>query len=208
MIRPYNKSYLHDVMRNMADLFDISINQEGLSPKDFTSIFLESRVPTAIEKGNPTYLCGKTALEMLIEIIKENRDYETVPMDRSREYWAGWVLAFAQWSLNKSFKEILSLVDLNTLISLYNPYHEAPLEKTVCYIASKFPSETALKRIRQSRNITQEDLSLLSGVNIRNIRSYEQKNNSINKASGDTLFSLAKALGCSIEDLLEFDFEK
>jgi hypothetical protein len=43
----------------------------------------------------------------------------------------------------------------------------------------------------------------LSGLNIRSIRSYEQGQNDLSKAQGDTLLMLAKALNCTIEDLLK-----
>jgi len=32
---------------------------------------------------------------------------------------------------------------------------------------------------------------------------YEQRRNDINKAQSETLYKIAKVLGCSIEDLLE-----
>jgi DNA-binding Xre family transcriptional regulator len=32
---------------------------------------------------------------------------------------------------------------------------------------------------------------------------YEQRNKNINKASADTLLSLSRVLGCTIEDLIE-----
>lgn len=32
---------------------------------------------------------------------------------------------------------------------------------------------------------------------------YEQRNKNINKASADTMYSITKALGCTIEDLIE-----
>ena len=74
--------------------------------------------------------------------------------------------------------------------------------KTIEKIKNCFPSIPALKIIRQKRNLTQEELALLSGVNIRSIRSYEQKDNDILKAQGDTLQKLAKTLDCTIEELL------
>ncbi|MCI9182301.1 MAG: helix-turn-helix domain-containing protein [Acholeplasmatales bacterium] len=44
---------------------------------------------------------------------------------------------------------------------------------------------------------------MLSGLNIRSIRSYEQGQNELSKAQGDTLLMLAKTLDCTIEDLLK-----
>ena len=88
------------------------------------------------------------------------------------------------------------------LVAMYYPYHEADEMKTIEKIKACFPLVSALKVIRQKRKLTQEQLALLSGVNVRSIRSYEQGDNDISKAQGDTLLMLAKALDCTIEDLL------
>ena len=60
-----------------------------------------------------------------------------------------------------------------------------------------------LKRIREEKNVTQAKLAEASGVNIRMIQHYEQGVKDINKAQGITLNNIAKALECTIEDLLE-----
>ena len=65
-----------------------------------------------------------------------------------------------------------------------------------------FP-ETNLKRIRTTYGCTQAELSKRSGVSLRSIQMYEQRNKNINKASVETIYSLAKVLGCSMEDLIE-----
>ena len=57
--------------------------------------------------------------------------------------------------------------------------------------------------IRKKRKLTQEQLAMLSGVNVRSIRSYEQGDNDILKAQGDTLLMLARALDCTVEELLQ-----
>ena len=60
-----------------------------------------------------------------------------------------------------------------------------------------------LKRIREDKNITQKELSELSGVNIQMIAKYEQGVKDINKAQAITLLRLANTLDCEIEMLLE-----
>jgi len=62
-----------------------------------------------------------------------------------------------------------------------------------------------LKTLRESKNISQGTLAIKSHVPLRTIKAYEQRERNINKASGDILFRLAKALKCNIEDLLEND---
>lgn len=62
-----------------------------------------------------------------------------------------------------------------------------------------------LKRLRTEKHYSQGQLAYISKVNIRTIKAYEQRSRDINKASVDTLYKLATALGCSMEDLLEHD---
>ena len=203
MIHAYNEMYLPVVMKNLAALTDIAINAEGLDADEFGKLFASSDVAKKIEHAFPDMLAGKSAAEMLALILEKDIAYTTVLMDRTPEYWAGWILAKAQWELNKTFSEILSVMSLSSLIALYHPYHEADESKTVDLIRGKFPpKEPALKRIRRERRLTQEQLSILSGVNIRSIRAYEQGDNDLAKAQGETLQMLAHALDCKIEELL------
>lgn len=202
MIHAYNDIYLNSVMHNLAALFDIAINAEGINPDIFADMFANSKIASGIEAGVPDILVGKSATEMLMIILDNEIEYTVVPVDRTPEYWAGWILANAQWYLNKTFKEILSVMPFSMLVSMYYPYHEADEMKTIEKIENCFPSISTLKIIRQKRQLTQEELALLSGVNIRSIRSYEQKDNDILKAQGDTLQKLAKTLDCTIEELL------
>lgn len=59
-----------------------------------------------------------------------------------------------------------------------------------------------LKTIRQSRGFSQSQLAELSGVNVRMIQHYEQGTNDITKAQVATVHQLAKALNCTIEELI------
>lgn len=60
-----------------------------------------------------------------------------------------------------------------------------------------------LKNIRTQRGYNQKQLSEISGVNLRMIQHYEQGVKDINLAQSTTLYKLAQALECSMEDLLE-----
>ena len=64
-------------------------------------------------------------------------------------------------------------------------------------------SETNLKRIRLIYGCSQRELAEMSGVSLRSIQMYEQRNKDINKAQAESLYCLAKGLGCTMEDLLE-----
>ena len=63
--------------------------------------------------------------------------------------------------------------------------------------------KTKLFEIRKARGFTQQQLSKASGVSLRMIQLYEQKQNDISKAQATVVISLAKALGCEVEDLID-----
>ena len=69
-------------------------------------------------------------------------------------------------------------------------------------IRETFP-DTNLRRIRRTYGCSQSELAIHSGVSLRSIQMYEQRNKDINKASAETLLKLSKALGCTMEDLIE-----
>ena len=126
--------------------------------------------------------------------------------DKSPEYWAGWALAYYQWYSARSYREIFKAVSFQELQQMYYTLHEADISKFVDIVNTRikeyFP-DTSLKRLRTTYGCTQAELAQKSGVSLRSIQMYEQRNKDINKASADTLYRLSKALGCTMEDLIE-----
>lgn len=59
-----------------------------------------------------------------------------------------------------------------------------------------------LKKIRESKNISQSEIAKLSGVSVQLIHLYEQKPERIKNAKLITLVKIAKALECSVLDLV------
>ena len=62
-----------------------------------------------------------------------------------------------------------------------------------------------LKRIRHDAGMSQSQLAQASGVALRMIQAYEQGTKDINRAEGLSIYHLAQALSCTVEDLLELD---
>lgn len=89
---------------------------------------------------------------------------------------------------------------------LYSPYHEMDIRQFVdrvnaMYLAAK--KETNLKYYRKAAGLSQRELSDLSGIPLRTIQQYEQRQKSINKAQAAYLTTLAKVLYCSVDELME-----
>ena len=90
---------------------------------------------------------------------------------------------------------------------MYKIFHEAPEEKfcdTIEKMIREKDEPTRLQVIRKNAGFTQSELANKSGVSLRSIQMYEQRNKDINKAQMETVNNLAKVLGCKMEDLIEY----
>ena len=62
-----------------------------------------------------------------------------------------------------------------------------------------------LKRIRTEAGISRAELAEKTGVKLTAIRDYEQNHKPINNAAAISVYYLAQALDCKVEDLLEIN---
>lgn len=205
VIHSYDSAYLPYLSENIGIMLEY-VDKIGNNVKTFWDIFINSNVSKQIEKGNPKYL-NMSFYELLMDIYDgkvEIRDFFEI--NTNYYYWAGWVLTQLQYYTGYSFNKINKYLPLDTVINLYPTLHEADINKFIDTAMDYFKEEddSNLKRIRIARGLSQRELSKLSNVQIRSIQMYEQRNNDINKAQGETLYRLARVLGCNIEDLLEF----
>ena len=60
-----------------------------------------------------------------------------------------------------------------------------------------------MRKLRESKNMTHEELANKSGLSIQLVRLYEYEPVRINNAKLTSLIKLAKALNCKVSDLIE-----
>lgn len=210
-IRAYRETYLNKVQSALGDAFDYAINTCGIPGEDFIKFFIISSVSKRIENGEPAFLAGKSGIEIAVDVVLEStgRQLNNEPQDhfgRTREYWIGWAVCYYQWFSARSFNDIFKVLSFEDLQSMYYTLHEADISKFVEIADERIREhfkDTNLKRIRTSYGCTQAELAKRSGVSLRSVQMYEQRNKNINKASAETLYRISKVLGCTIEDLLE-----
>lgn len=209
-IHAYQETYLSTIQKRIASAFDYAINILHINGNTFVKYFLDSPFANKIEYGDIYPIIGKSGRELAIDIYIEATNNmvlsENMPsLYIGKEYWIGYVITYYQWYSNCKFKDIFNLVSYDDLTNMYYPLHEADITKFCEIMDEKFSKikETNLKRLRMKYGITQKELAYESGVSLRSIQMYEQKNKDINKASIETIYALSKVLGCKLEDLLE-----
>lgn len=207
----YNEMYLDDAMENLAQMIDFAVNQCGDSLEHFLERFCIAPLSYDFERGNPKYVAGMSGIELAYEVYDMTGEpigevTITPSMDRSPEYWCGWVLAYYQWRTKKSFREILKGVSAKELLGMYGTLHEADIKKFAEVMDKKLEEKSKVSRLQMARRnagLSQSELSRKSGVSLRSVQMYEQRKKDINKARAESVANLARALGCQIEDILE-----
>ena len=210
-IHAYQETYLSKAQAALGDAFDYAINTCEIPGEDFIKFFTASSVSKRMENGEPAFLAGKSGIEIAADVVLETtgRCLDREPqehMGRSREYWIGWAVCYYQWYSARSFSDIFKVLSFEDLQNMYYTLHEADITKFADIVDEKMRDhfkDTNLKRIRTVYGCTQAELSERSGVSLRSIQMYEQRNKDINKASAEALYRISKVLGCTIEDLLE-----
>ncbi len=211
MTHAYSELYLSDAQKSLGSMFDYIVNDCDSDVDWFVELFLKSGYAKRFETGNPSVIGGMSGVELArnisYSIHNENLMIEAMqPMDKTPEYWAGWALAAYQWHSGYRFVDIFQKVKMSEIVNMYHPYHEMAIEQFYDAMDKRMKQiiyETKLKRIREAAGLSQNELAQKSGVSIRSIQMYEQRNNDIDKAQGHTLYKLSVALNCDIEDLLE-----
>lgn len=211
MIHAYQETHVNKVQAMLGTAFDYAINTCEINGDNFAKMFIASGICKRVENGEPAIVSGKSGIEIVQEIVLETmgKELNIEPVEsfgRSVEYWVGWALAYYQWHSNRSFSDIFKVVSYAELEKMYYPLHEADITKLVDILderIKKYYTETNLKRIRTAYGCSQSELAKKAGVSLRSIQMYEQRNKDINKASVETIYRMAKVLGCTVEDLIE-----
>lgn len=211
MTHAYQEIYLSKAQAALGDAFDYAVNTCGIPGQDFIKLFNASTVSKRMENGEPAFLAGKSGIEIASDVLLETtgKQLDTVPDEhfgRSREYWIGWAVCYYQWYSARSYSDIFAALSYDDLQNMYYTLHEADISKFADIADTRireYFKDTNLKRIRSSYGCTQAELAKRSGVSLRSIQMYEQRNKDINKASVESLYRISKVLGCTIESLLE-----
>lgn len=213
MMNAYSELYLDDAMNNLGDMIEYAVCDLGYDPDEFFGWFISSEVASRFEKGNPKYVAGMSGYELADAVLAAtNVQYDKIEPSyhefKGKEYWAGWILAYYQWEKGIRFEDMVKDgLSLSVVLAQYI-LHEADVSKFVevadeIIARNKKMRKSRLSEIRKARGFTQQKLSDVSGVSLRMIQLYEQKQNDIGKAQVNVVVSLAKALGCEVEDLME-----
>ena len=148
----------------------------------------------------------------------------------SPEYWYGHALAHIQWETCLPFDQIVKSFSPSAFTSGYTnrrfsfldslPFNIGEAERSakikefgmqyaadavnqfLSKTASHHTGDTALKKMRIKNGLSQSALAKASGIPVRTIQQYEQRQKDLSKARAEYLIALARALNCDPSHLL------
>lgn len=211
MIRAYDRVYLDKARTALGRMLDFAVYDLKYDIAEFFHLFIKSGVAERFEIGDFAVIVGMSGVELAYEVleqsgVKSERIEPNYTASRSEEFWTGWALAYYQWETSMSFAEIVRYVPIKDIIALYSPYHEMDIRQFVDKVNAMYKAakpETNLKLLRQKAGLSQRELAEMSGVPMRTIQQYEQRQKNINKAKAEYLVMVAKVLCCTVDDLIE-----
>lgn len=211
MMNAYDKIYLESARKSLARMCDYAVYDLKYDLEKFFYMFIKSSYAKRFEHGESSVVAGHSGVELAYDILDENgklflRVEPLYTTNRSKEYWLGWALAYYQWKTGLSFAEIIKYIPIKNILRLYSPYHEMDIRQFVdkmneLYLEAK--KETNLKIRRKELGLSQSRLAELTGIPVRTIQQYEQRQKNINKAQAEYLVALACVLYCEVEELLQ-----
>ena len=206
----YDRLYLERARITMGCMLDHAVNDLKIGLGEFYGLFLMSGIADSFGKGDPEVIAGHSGAE-LSRMIIDATGFPAVPKrpsfrgGRSREYWCGRALAYYQWSTGRPFSMIEQAVPVTEIRDLYSPYHEMDIRQFADHldelIGERF-RETALARYRKYAGLSQGMLAKASGVSVRTIQQYEQRQKDIGKAGAEQIRRLSSAIGCRPEVII------
>ena len=211
MIHAYDRLYLEKARAALARMLDFAVHDLRYDIAVFFDLFLSSGVAALFEQGDVNTLVGKSGVELAYEVIERSgltveRVRPGYAADRSEAYWTGWALAWYQWETGMPFAMIARCAPIGEIQAMYHPCCEMDLRQFADRMNERIHAakpETNLNLLRRQNGLSQRQLAELSGVPLRTIQQYEQRQKNINHAQAEYLARMARVLNCDTAQLYE-----
>lgn len=208
-IKNSNDRLVITAIEMMAEMFEYSKCYLHVESDEFFDMLNNTNSSDKLYNLDIIYIYGKSSIEIINDIYLANemkiKTFNNKKLLKSdKYYWLGLVIASYCYGKKISFKEFGQRIKPSQILRMYNIMHEAPHMKVIEEIDKILnKQESVLKSIRQAKNISQNELSILSGVSLRSIQMYEQKKKNISKASFEIVKRLANSLLIKPEELYD-----
>lgn len=210
---PYCAEELPHTIRTLGKAFEFAEKCLPDGAAGFWRRFVGSTAAASCTGPDAHPALGASAIVLVLD-VNEGASIDTLLMnekrlskqDVGRLKWEAELACRYQWETGLPFPAVYRALTEERLRELHADYAELLPGEVVQKISVQETQEdnaTKLARMRRERGLSQMGLAEASGVSLRSIQQYEQRKKDISHAQARSVLALAKALGCTMEELLE-----
>lgn len=203
------------MINNLGICFSFASKYLGIHANEFFKLFSSSVISVEYAKENPKYIFGMSGVELAYEVLFDlgfnPTDIQDYNIEKDLNFWVGRVIAYIQYINNYSYKYLAEIINVNSLLEHYEELINESLSTVNEYVLTKLVPSDIKSRLQEKRklvNLSQSELAEKSSINLRTLQQYEIKGKNINNAAAANVLKLAEALGCKMEDILEYSTNK
>lgn len=139
----YDEVYLDSTQSILGEAFDWVVNTCHDDLASFADRFAHSSIGRLFEDGCPKYVAGVNGAELANAVMESLNlpAYTQEPefwLDKSPEYWVGWILAYYQWRRKEHFRTILKNLPISVFLSIYHLGHEMSDEQVADILDTRY----------------------------------------------------------------------
>ena len=168
----------------------------GIKKEIFTTAIEKHGFIISIEKGDYRHAYEQSVIDVFNEslsfCLKEN-EYENIVNDY---YWVGKCYFYIQSETHKSFAYIFMKLPFETILNMFNPYHETDMGYILDFFYEKEKEKTILSLLCKRRKISTAYLSNETGIAISTLTKYRKSDEYLYKASFANIYILSQYFNC------------
>ena len=226
MTHAYDRICLDRAADTLGRMLDYSVYSLHYDVVTMIDLFISSGTADFFEHGDIRLIAGMSGIELAYEVLeKSGIAYERMQprytKSLSPEYWCGHALAHIQWESCMPIEHIIESFSVTgfalpldigdaerteKLKAFGSRFSDEAVSKFISATGSKSISgktdDTPLKKMRIKNGLSQSGLAKASGVPLRTIQQYEQRQKDLAKARAEYLIALARAMDCDPSRLI------
>ncbi len=185
-----------ELKNKFSDYISKLYTNNNISLECINNTIIENDIFDFMENNKTNEFLSYSYEEFVYKLYKINSIYlknETI----SEIIWASKMYITLSLNLNVPLKTTVLLCPLKQMIELFPAFHEMNDTQTIDYFKQNILKISILKELKKLRNISTKELSIITGININTLNSYEKNNEHLFNANFDNISKIKKALNVS-----------
>ena len=190
-----DNSRYFDVEDMFCNLFVLA-GEYGIKKEIFTRSIEKHNFVLSIEKGDYRHAYEESVVDVFNDSLSfclSSNDYEN---EWNEYYWVGKCYFYIQSETHKSFAYIFMKLPFDTLLNMFNPYHEKDLGHMLDYFYEKEKEVTILEMLCKRRKISIASLSKDVNIAESTLTKYRKSDEYLYKASFANIYILSQYFNC------------